>query len=172
MGRVLLGVLIGIALAVGYVRYELALPDWLLLPDRLRGNIVATAIEDALYDLDADPDKRRRALEVFLDNRAADAAQADAEAGHPLLAALHARRASREARLLAGEWPAYAAALAKSELRAALERRHATTDEETLKRRMLAAGLDGKPFLKRWLERHPPAAGEDLLATLRRLGAQ
>lgn len=169
MARFLIGVLFGVVLSVGYVRYELELPAWLQLADRLRGNLVSTAIEAELYDLDRDAASRRRALEVYFDHRAADAAKLDAEAGHPFLTALHRQRAAREARALTAEWSAFGAVLAKPELRSALEKRHATADDDTLKRRMLAASLKGKPFLERWLAANG-GDGADLLATLRKIG--
>ena len=71
---------------------------------------------------------------------------------------------------LLAEWSAYPAALSKSELRSALERRYGTSEEETLKRHMLATSLDKKPFLKRWLARNGGEAS-DLILTLRRIGA-
>ena len=172
MARFLVGVLIGIAMAVGYVRYDSGLPGWLQLSERLRGNLVSTAIEGDLYDLDRDAAARRRALEVYFDNRAADAARVDGEAGHPFLEVLYRRRAAHEARLLLGEWTAYDAALAKPALRAGLEKRHGTADTEALKAHMLADGLAKKPFLVRWLAREGEAATGDLRARLKTLAAR
>lgn len=172
MTRFLIGLVVGAALAFGYVRYDVALPAVLQLPDRLKGNVITTTIEADLYAIGGDAGVRRRALETYFANRAADAAKVDAEAGHPFLAVLHRQRAQREARILAGEWSAYGTSLAKPELRTVLERRHGTTDEEALKRHMLAASLDKTPFLKQWLAAQPGQDGSDLLATLRRLAAR
>ena len=161
--KFLIGVLAGAALSFGYVRYNVELPGILQLPDRARGNLISTAIEDQLYDLDADAATRRRALEIYLANRAADAALADAEAGHPFLSALHRARARREARQLLLALPAFDETLAKPALRSALERKHGTRDANVLKQRMLADALARKPFLKRWLEKAGrPTAGDGL----------
>jgi hypothetical protein len=147
----ILGILVGAGLSLAYVRYELELPPALQLTERLKGNIVSAATEGALYDIDGDAKARERAFEVFLANRARDAVEADRDAGHPLMKALHDRRAVREARQLAGAWSGYGEVLAKPALREALVRRHGAGDDEMLKRRMLAEALDGKPFLKLWL---------------------
>jgi hypothetical protein len=151
------GLVAGILLALGYVQWNVSLPAVLLLPDVLRGNLISTAVEDRLYDIDGDRSRQMRALEVFFANRAAFAAQVDAEAGHPFVEALRKRRATREARQLSMAWAANEAALGKAALLAVLERKHATSDRALLLQRMLVEGLDRKPFLKAWLvkNRHP-----------------
>lgn len=164
----LLGLVSGLVLATTYVRLDLALPDWLDLPARLKGNLISSAIEDRLYDLDAPDAEKKRALEVYFAKRAKDAAAHDAAAGHPFLAALHAERARREARELIGVWQAAAITLDKPALRVALERKHATSDAEALKRAMLSEQLTKRPFLAQWLEATGRGgSGGDLLARLR-----
>lgn len=172
MLKFILGVIFGAGLAVGYVRYELQLPEVLQLGDQLRGNLVTTAVESELYDLDGDPAQRDRALEIYFANRAGDAVKVDRAFGYPFLEALYRKSAIREARLLRGHWSAFDAALGKPELRARLEARHRATDTVTLKRRMLAATLDKEfPFLRAWLAREGEPAGEaDLLETVKRVG--
>lgn len=172
MIRFFLGVLFGIAVAFGYVRYDIDLPGWLGLPDRLKGNIISTAAEVDLYDLERDAATRRRALETYFAHRATDAASVDAEAGHPFLNALYRRRAVHEARTLTAEWSAYESILAKPALRAELESRYGTSNDDTLKRRMLAASLDKKLFLKQWLAANGNSEDADQLSVLRRLADQ
>ena len=58
MLKFVLGVVLGVLLAFGYVRWNIELPAFLTLPDKLRGNIVSTATESELYDLDGDPGAR------------------------------------------------------------------------------------------------------------------
>ena len=70
MLKFILGVVFGAGLAVGYVRYNVELPEYLQLTDKLRGNLVSTATEFELYDLDQDIATRRRALEILFANRA------------------------------------------------------------------------------------------------------
>jgi len=173
MAKFILGVVLGALMAIGYVRFELALPAVLQLPDKLRGNLVSAATESELYDLDRDPATRTRALEIFLANRSAEAARIDAAAGHPFLAALYRERAAREARQLAMEWTAYDEVLAKDGLRDALERRLGTTETDTMKRQLLIESLARKPFLKSWLEKNVgPATRETVRDVLRRAGAK
>ena len=172
MLKFILGVLFGAGLAVGYVRYNVELPDYLQLSDKLRGNLVSTATEGQLYDLDLDIATRRRALEILFANRAEFAVEVDQEFGHPFLSALYRKRAIREARLLRGQWSAYDEGLAKDNLRAALERTHGSSDPLVLKQRMLQAALaKSYPFLESWLKKEGEPIGEgELLETLKRVG--
>lgn len=156
MGRFLLGLVIGVALSFGYVRWGVALPDYLNLAERLRGNIVSTAIEEDLYDLGQPIEMRRRALEVFFESRAKFAVEADAEYGHPFLEALYRKRATHEARLLRGQWDAFDAVLDQPALRSALEKKHGATDDLAIKRAMLFAAYQEKPFLVRWVSEQRP----------------
>ena len=171
MSRFLLGLVIGIALSFGYVRWGIALPDFLTLPERLRGNIVSTAIEEDLYDLDQPIETRRRALEIFFESRAKFAVAVDAEYGHPFLNALYRKRATHEARLLRGQWDAFDKALDKPALRSVLERKHGVTEDVALKQAMLFSAYQDKPFLVRWVvengQNHPTP--ETLLPLLKKL---
>lgn len=171
MGRFLLGLVIGIALSFGYVRWGITLPDFLTLPEQLRGNIVSTAIEEDLYDLDQPIETRRRALEVFLESRAKFAVEVDAEYRHPFLSALYRKRATHEARLLNGQWGAFDEALAKPALRAMLERKHGATDDIALKQAMLFSAYQEKPFLVRWIAKQgrDSPTPETLLPLIRKL---
>ncbi|MGF1651535.1 MAG: hypothetical protein ACFCUN_13915 [Hyphomicrobiaceae bacterium] len=166
MLRFLFGIALGAALSFSYVTWGGALFDVIGLPERLRGNIVSTASDGPLYELEQDPDTRRRALEVFFDHQAALAARIDAEAGHPFLTVLHVRRAGREATQLYAQWQAFDVALGKPGLREALERKHATTDAAALKREMLLEALDRQPFLKDWVARQYPGTTKDELVAV------
>jgi hypothetical protein len=146
------GVLIGLVLAISYVRFNVQLPPILQLPNDLRGGVISAATENDLYDLDGDEQRRRRALEVFFANRPGAAAEADAEAGYPFLKSLQAARAAKEARQFRSQWNGFDAAIEKPGLRAALERQYGTRDADQLKRAMLFEELTARPFLKQWLE--------------------
>lgn len=166
------GIVIGALLSFTYVRYGVELPAVLRLPDVLRGNLVATAVEQDLYDLDRTPAERTRALEVYFANRAGDAAALDADAGAPFLSALYRTRARREARQLLLAQTAHDGVLAKPALRAALERKHGTSDRDALKQLMLAEALEQKPFLKRWLAAQGVAATPETLVSALRTTAR
>lgn len=167
MLKFFLGLAAGVVVSIAYVLVNFQLPEFVQLPWLLKNSVISSATEDALYDLDNDPAARMRALEVYFANRSADAAALDAAAGHPVLTALMDRRATREARLVSGQWTAFDAALDKPALRGALERRHGTTDTEQLKLAMLMTALEEKPFLKRWLEEHSgPVTRENIRALL------
>lgn len=146
------GVLIGLVLAISYVRFNVQLPPILQLPNDLRGGVISTAAENDLYDLDGDEQRRRRALEVFFANRPGAAAEADAEAGYPFLKSIHTARAVREARQLRSQWHGFDVAFEKPGLRAALERHYGEREADQLKRLMLFEELTARPFLKQWLE--------------------
>lgn len=166
------GVLAGLLTSVAYVYFNVQLPPFLALPGQLRGDVISTVADDAIYNLDADVTQQLRALETYFDNRAEDAAQLDADAGHPLLKALQTNRAIREARQVSMQWSAFDNALAQPALREALERRHGVTDIETLKRAMLLDAVDSKPFLRRWIEKTSGAvAAESIREVLLKVGA-
>lgn len=173
MAKFIVGVLMGAMLAFGYVRYDFELPGILRLPERLHGNLVSSAVEQDLYDLDRSPAERTRALEIYFTNRAADAAALDASADHPFLNALYRERATREARQLVLSWPALDKTLDQPALRTALERKHGTTDTLALKQLMLHEALSDKPFLKHWLEAQAvPITRGTLYDELRRVSAK
>jgi hypothetical protein len=171
MLKFLVGVLIGVVLSVGFVRYGWAPPGLFSAPKTLQNNLVATAIEEELYDLDVGA-SATRALEVYFANRAGDAVALDAENGHPFLRALHQRRAQREARQLLATYAAYDKVLAQPALRAALVRKHGIGPDAALKRAMLGEDAARYPYLSRWLVREngevsPDELIEHLRATAR-----
>lgn len=172
MGKFLIGLIAGIAMAFGYVRWNVS-PGIMALPEKLRGNIVSTAIEGDLYDLDKPLDARRRALEVFFQNRAQFAVGVDAEFAHPFLNTLYLRRVIREARQLHAKWDAFDMALDKPALRAAMEKKYGVSDDTDLKRAMLFDAYQDEDFLRRWVAVHDTApTRETLLPLLRKLSAR
>lgn len=147
------GTALGALLAFVFVRFGLEPPAIVKLPEKLKANLVTTAVEADLYDLSAADDVHERALKIYFDNRAGDAAKLDAAAGHPFLAALHRERARREARKLIAAWDAYDDVLAQPALRATLERKYGVTEDDALKRALLMDALEKAAFLNTWLER-------------------
>lgn len=172
MGKFLIGLIVGVAMAFGYVRWNIS-PGIMELPDKLRGDIVSTAIEGDLYDLDKPHDARRRALEVFFQNRAQFAAGVDAEFAHPFLNALYLKRVIREAGQLHAQWEAFDMVLDKPALRAAMEKKHGLSDDTGLKRAMLFDAYQEKDFLRQWVAAHETApTRETLLPLLKTLSAR
>ena len=106
IGKFILGVVGGAALSYGYVRWGVELPAFLQLPGQVRDNIVATAVDDRLYDLSLPLDERVRALEVLFQSQPKLAVQVDTQTGHPFLEALYRRRAAPDARRLRAAWSA------------------------------------------------------------------
>lgn len=172
MLKFFLGTIVGAAMAFGYVRWDVALPEVFQLPDMLKGNLVSTAAEGDLYNLDQPPAVRARALEVLFQNRAKFAASVDQEFGHPFLKSLYRKRVIRETRQLRGQFTATEMALEKTALREALERKHGTTDPELLKVRVAMKALAEKEFLAKWIAKNVgPVTEENLIPTLKRLSA-
>ncbi len=173
MAKFLIGLAIGIALAFGYVHWGISAPGIVGLPDKLRGNVVSTAVEGELYDLDRPLDVRHRALEVFFQNRPQFAAEVDAEFGYPFLNALYLKRVIRKARILRGYWSAFDKLLDQPALREKLEKTHGTTDETALKRAMLFEKYQEEDFLKQWVAKHDgKVTPETLMPLLKKLSAQ
>jgi hypothetical protein len=168
MLKFLAGLALGVAAAVGYVRFNAGLPAFLEAPERLRGNIISTAIESDLYKLATPPAAQKRALSVYFANRAEDAAALDERAGRPFLGALHRQRLSREAQLLLGKLHAFDAVFSQPALLAALERKHNTTDRQQLVNALLNEEFAKSAFLMQWRRRDSAAQNEDLRAWLAR----
>ncbi len=167
MWKFLAGMIAGTVLAILYVLFNVQLPEFLQLPGLVRGGVISTTTEAQLYDLGEDDAARLRALEVYFDNRAGDAAELDASAGHPFLTTLHRARATREARQLSAQWEAFDQALAQPALRQTLEAKHQTSDTTTLKQAMLWEALAETPFLKQWLTNtYGPQSPQTLYTTL------
>ncbi len=76
------GTALGALLAFVFVRFGLEPPAIVKMPEKLKANLVTTAVEADLYDLTAAGDVRERALRIYFDNRAGDAAKLDAKTGH------------------------------------------------------------------------------------------
>ncbi|MBI1210041.1 MAG: hypothetical protein GC190_01140 [Alphaproteobacteria bacterium] len=172
MLKYLTGTALGAAMAFAFAAFNVEPPPILKAPARLKANIVATAVEGQLYDLDGDLAARERALEVYLKNRARDAVKLDGEAGHPFLTLLVRARARHEALELLAGWSAYDKVLAQPALRATLEHKYGSEDSDELKRVMLLEALDRKPLLKSWLAKTTVAAtAENLRGLLRQAAA-
>ncbi|MGH1419492.1 MAG: hypothetical protein ACRBCJ_11595 [Hyphomicrobiaceae bacterium] len=155
MLKFFLGLCFGLIMSVSYVRWGIDKPQILNLVDQLKGNIIATATDSQLYDVNAPADVKTRALEAYFRNSAESAAKIDAEFGQPFLTALYRRRVIREARQLRLQWTAFDKALAQTNLRAALENKHQTTDTIELKQAMLMHALtEQKNFLWDWMRRY------------------
>lgn len=163
MSKFLLGLVFGAIMSFAYVRYNVELPAIMQLPGLAQNAAVAVAATDDLYDLDAPEDHRQRALEVYFQSQAKQAAEIDQAAGSPFLKALHKRWAVREARQLKLQWSAFDQGLAKPQLRKVLERTHATTDPLKIKRAMLWKAFQDKPLLQSWLRHHGGPATPDTL---------
>ena len=173
MLKFILGVVFGIAAALGYVRWGSGSFEFLSLPDKLRGGVIVGAIESDLYDLDKPHSLRDRALEVLFQNRADYAVKIEKEMGHPFLTALYRRRVIREARQLRGQWSAFDVALDKPALRAAMEKKYGVADPDALKRAMLWTAFEDKDFLASWIAKNSgPVTLETLLPKLIELSRQ
>ena len=173
MLKFILGIVFGVACALGYVRWGSGSFEYLSFPDKLRGGIVAGAIESELYNLEKSEAVRERALEVLFQNRADFAVRVEKEMGYPFLKALHRRKVIRDARILRGQWQAFDTALGKPALRAAYSEKYGTGDLDALKRAMLWNAFQDKEFLAAWIKRnHGSVMPETLMATLQELSRQ
>jgi len=171
MLRFFLGLLSGAILSFVYVRYDVELPKWMQLQERLKENVALTASLNDLYDLSPKDDVRSRALEVYFQYRAKAAAAMDREAGYPFLKRLHLRKARREAQILSQAWKAFDVALSKPALRTSFERKYGVSDTIQLKQAMLAYQLRRHEFLASWLKKeYGDIPNDQLLAKLMELG--
>jgi len=154
MGKFIAGTLFGIVLSVSYVWYDVDLPDWIRLPEMFQSGLKAALTQDTLVAQDAPADQRLRALEVYFASQPKRAANLDRQLGHPHLNALTFAYVRRKARQLDTKWTAYQKGLDAPSIRAALVRKHGTSDDALLKRRMLLLDLLDQPHLHQWLTHH------------------
>lgn len=146
------GLIVGIALTSGYVKWGWSKPAILEVPEKVTASVLAATATEDLYNLDQPLEVRRRALEVVAQQRPDEILKVDAEElDHALLNAFYRRRARRQARQLSMQWTAYDAALSKPSLRTVLEREYGTSDDTTLKQAMLFKAFREEPFLSAWI---------------------
>jgi len=163
MLKYLTGTALGAALALGFAAFNLEPPAIMKAPAKLKADLIVSAIEGELYNLDGDLAARERAFEIYLKNRPRDAVKLDSEAGHPFLTLLVRAQARREAIQLLARWNAYETVLTQPALKAELERKHRTTNATALKQAMLLEALAGKSVLNAWLKKTAiPATPENL----------
>lgn len=156
MWNFLAGTVCGVVLSISYVWYDISLPDWLELPGVFQKSLNAAVVDDALVDPDIPEATKRRALEVYFANQAQRAAALEAELGYPLTRAMQTGRLKRSAQRLRDQWSGYDALLKQPALREMLARKHAASDDDTIKRHMLMAALQDQPILAKWLKDHTP----------------
>jgi hypothetical protein len=152
MWNFLAGTVCGVVLSISYVWYDVALPEWAVLPDTVKKSLNAAAVDDALVDPAIPEATRRRALEVYFANQAERAAVLEAELGYPLTRAIQNRRLKRAAQRLRAQWSGYDEVLKQPALRETMSNKYGASDDDKLKRHMLMAALQEKPVLAKWLK--------------------
>lgn len=155
LSKFVIGLLTGILMTSGYVKWGWEKPAVLELPDTVTSSVLAATASEDLYDLSNPLDVRLRALEVIAQQRPDEVLQIDAtELNYALLEAFYRRRARREATQLSLQWPAFDIALEKPALRKVLEQKYGTSEDNALKQAMLFAAFEKEPFLKPWIAQH------------------
>lgn len=164
--KFIVGVLFGVVLTYLYVRFGYQLPGVARLPATLSAEAIVATAESTLYDVNAPPENRRRALAVIVGQRPELFVDVNDQLDDRFYDEVIRRRAVREAKLLKASHSAYGKVLAKSALRAVYEKRYAETNDERIKRRMLIDAIRDKPLLSEWLDRRFPEADADRQAEI------
>lgn len=162
------GLLVGLAVAGGYVKWGWKKPAVLEVPKLVSSGVIAAAVSEDLYDLSQPIAVRRRALEVIAEQRPDEIMRVDeSELNGALLNAFYVRRARREAQQLSTQWSGFDRALEQPALRELLEKKYGVVSDVGLKEAMLWNALEDYEFLAQWLERHYAGlAPDELLSTL------
>lgn len=162
------GVVCGVLLASGYVKWGWQKPAVLEMPEMLTASVIAATVSEDLYDLSKPLDVRLRALEVIAQQRPDEIVKLDQEElDYAILNSFYRRRARREAQRLSMQWTAFDQALAQPNLRKRLVEKYGVASDEKLKQSMLMNAFRDEPFLSTWIQQeHGEIAAPELLRIL------
>lgn len=158
------GMLFGVILTAGYVKYAFELPAIFTLGDKIAEATIVTTAEIDLYDLNKPMDVRMRALSVVLGQQPDKIIELDQQFNHLLLNELYRRKAERQAKHLKHTYDAYDKVFEHEALVKTYERKFRTTDPDALKQCMLLDQLTKEDFLNAYLrENYPDVTAEKTL---------
>lgn len=156
IGKFLGGLAVGVALTYAYTRYRWEMPAVVQLPATVTSSVISATADSDLHNWDLPFEVRQRAAAVILGQNPDRFIALDNATDHVLMHEMQRQRAVRRAMITKQKWSAYDMALDKPALRQRLEQKYRTSDDELLKRRMLANDIDDEPILLGYLREHFP----------------
>lgn len=153
LGKLIVGVMIGVGITYAYVRFGYKPPAVVQLAETVTDKAVASTATASLYSATATDQERSRALAVYLGKEPDVLIDVDRELDGRIMKEVLRRKALRQAKVLKHQMSAYGEALARPALREVLERKHGETETTELKRKMLAAAIRDEEFLYWYLTR-------------------
>ncbi len=155
------GLGLGIAMTYAYTRYQWEMPAVVRLPAMVTSATISATADSDLYNWDLPFEARQRAAAVIIGQNPDKFIELDNATGHVLLNEMQRQRALRRAMIQKTAWTAFDVALGKPALRKALQRKYGGTDDEQLKRNMLAARIAEDEILDGFLRHHFPDLTRD-----------
>ncbi len=153
LGKLVLGALIGAGITYAYVRFGYKPPAVVQLAEKVTDGAVATTASISLYSPTASDEERLRALSVYLSKEPGVLLDINRELDDRIMQEVLRRKALNQAKVLKHQMTAYEGALARPALREVLQQKYGVTDDDQLKRRMLAAAIRKDEFLYWYLKR-------------------
>lgn len=153
LGKLILGALIGVGITYAYVRFGYKPPAVVQLAEKVTDGAVATTASLSLYSPTASDDERQRALLVYLSKEPEVLLEVNRELDGRIMQEVLRRKALGQAKVLKHQMTAYEGALARPALREVLQQKYGVTDDDQLKRRMLATAIRKDEFLHWYLKR-------------------
>ena len=150
------GMLFGVILTAGYVKYAFELPAIFTLGDKIAEATIVTTAEVDLYDLNKPMDVRLRALSVVLGQQPEKIIELDQQFDHLLMNELYRRKAERQAKHLKHTYDAYDKVFEHEALLQTYERKFGTREPQALKQYMLLELLTEEEFLNAYLQKNYP----------------
>lgn len=153
LGKLIVGVLIGVGITYAYVRFGYKPPAVVQLAENVTDKAIVSTATISLYSPSATDLERKRALAVYLGKEPNVLLDIDRKLNGAIMTEVLRRKALKQAKVLKHQMSAYDAALSKPALRKVLETKHKETNSDRLKRKMLAAAIRQEEFLFWYLQR-------------------
>lgn len=152
LGKLIVGVLIGMGLSYAYVRFGYKPPAVVQIAENVTDSAIASTATMTLYSPSVTDAERRRALALYLSKEPETLIDIDRAMNGAVMQEVLRRKALRQAKVMKHQMSAYDVALQKPAIRRSLERKHGATDLHELKHRMLAAAIKREEFLYWYLK--------------------
>ncbi|MFK7819768.1 MAG: hypothetical protein AB8G99_13695 [Planctomycetaceae bacterium] len=147
LGKLILGVLIGVGITYAYVRFGYKPPAVVQLAANVTDKAVSATATETLYSPSATVQERTRALAVYLGKEPEELIDINQSLNGRIMNEALRRKALKQAKVLKQQFSAYDVALKQSSLRRRLEQKYGETNKNVLKRRMLADAIREEEFL-------------------------
>ena len=154
--KFLTGLLVGVGMTWGYVRFGFQLPGVVGLPGKVTSAAISVTADADLENWDLPLRSRQRAAAVILGQNPDQLIALDESLDHAILSEMLRLKATRRAKIAKATYSAYDTALQQPAIREQYERRYGTTDAEVIKQKWLQRDVSEDEFLHGYLATNWP----------------